>query len=118
MTIAIIGSPDFPDLDMVRSYLRSLPKGLTIATGRETAMDLLVIHEAFDWGLISMQSPRLTGESRVHEIVESADRVLVYWTGSDDVALEAIRLARAAKKELAIIGPDGRKMRPPAIEAF
>jgi hypothetical protein len=128
--IAIVGSRDYPRLDLVRLYVRRLPPNTTVISGTRADdeleddkikdVDCCAIREAEKCGLGVQVFPAAWRVNGVYDhgagvkrntlIVEAADKVLAYWDGVSPGTADSIRKAKARGKTLAIIGPDGKKM--------
>lgn len=115
MTIAIVGSRDYPRFDLVRAHARSLPPGITEVSDHGGTVDLNIEHKAFACGLAVIVFPAewsryglSTGPIRDAEFVAGADRVIAYWDREPRGTLDTVRETQAAKMPVAIIGPDER----------
>lgn len=109
------GSRDFPDLEQVREYVRSLPNGTVVVSGHAQGVDraaeetarqrgLEVISLPADWKRYGSQA----GYIRNALIVKFAGKVVAFWTGESRGTASTIRLARTAHMPLEIHYSDGR----------
>lgn len=113
--IAVVGSRDYPDLDKVVAFVRSLPRDTVIITGGARGVDRLaeltaigmhiqvVVHRA-DW----TKNGRAAGPMRNAEIVDDCDELVAFWTGTSPGTLDSIRKAACAGKAVRIFGPEPR----------
>jgi hypothetical protein len=110
--IAIVGSRDFPDLDRVRRFVRSLRPDVVVVSGGAGGVDSAAICEARARGLaVEVFTPdwthfgRAAGAIRNRQIVERADRVVAFWDGVSKGTKITIDLAQLARKPVEIIRP-------------
>jgi predicted Rossmann fold nucleotide-binding protein DprA/Smf involved in DNA uptake len=108
--IAIIGSRDYPDLERVRAYVRSLPSGVIVVSGGARGVDSAAESEARRRGLevVSIrpdyaQHGRRAPLVRNAEIVAQSDRVVAFWDEGSSGTAYTIRLARQAGKPVEIV---------------
>lgn len=107
--VAIVGSRDFPDVDMVRLYVRSLPKGTIVVSGGARGVDHIAevcaaacglrteIYHA-DWD----KHGRAAGYLRNHSIVAVASRVVAFWDGESRGTEHTVKLAREKGKPVEV----------------
>lgn len=88
-SIAIVGSRDFPDLDRVRRFVRSLKSDVIVVSGGAGGVDTTAELEARALGLaVEVYTPdwahygKAAGAIRNRKIVERADRIVAFWNGS------------------------------------
>jgi hypothetical protein len=112
MRIAIVGSREYPKLDLVRSYVRSLEPGTVVISGGAKGVDSEAEKQARDFGLEVVVYPadwnrygKTAGFVRNRTIVEDADRVVAFWDGDSRGTINTISLAVKMGKSLEIIGP-------------
>jgi hypothetical protein len=113
--IAIVGSRNFPDQQLVRFVLHSVLKlwHLVVSGGapgvdswaEEIAKELglpVCVHAA-DWS-----KGKGAGVARNTTIVLDSHVVLAFWDGKSTGTLDSIEKAKAVGRDLAVILPDGR----------
>lgn len=112
--IAIVGSRDYPRLDLVRLFVARLPGCCVVVSGgargaeataeeaaREAGLETLVF--AADWvGLGDSAGP-----IRNAEVVAHADRVVAFWDGASRGTTNTVLQATGRKLPIEIYGPDG-----------
>lgn len=120
MKIAVVGSRDYPRLDLVRDAVKNFPAGSTLVSGGARGVDK-VAEEAADvygfkkqifqahWRKGGVYNPR-AGFERNPLIINAADKVLAFYDGESRGTMHSVKLALAAKKPLVIVGPDGEPM--------
>jgi len=115
MNIAIIGSRTYPDLDAVRQYVRSLPADTVVVSGGADGVDSAAELEAIRRGLKTRifraawsEHGKSAGMIRNHDIIKSADRVVVFWDGVSRGSANSIELCRRYGKPVEIHYADGR----------
>jgi hypothetical protein len=110
--VGIVGSRNFPDLWVVRTYVECLPGNTTVVSGGAIGVDRAAEEHAKRCGL-TVQVFRAdwaglgrgAGYARNHTIVEQSDRIVAFWDGRSKGTAHTIRLTREAKKPLQIISP-------------
>ena len=119
--IAIVGSRDFPEEEMARKVihkvLRQYPHAIVVSggargpdtwgeeEGRRLGGEPLMLHpdvEAHGGNFAKAALARNT------EIVEASDFVLAFWDGKSRGTKDALEKTKAARKDHAIIYPDGK----------
>ncbi len=115
MRVAVVGSRSFPDLDLVREYVRSLPEGAIIVTGGARGVDKTAEEEAQKRGLIVEVYPAAwrkfgrydptAGFERNGTIVERADRLVAFHHEDSRGTADSIAKARARGIPVAVFGP-------------
>lgn len=109
--IAIVGSRDFPNLDQVREYVRSLPLDTVIVSGGARGVDTVAEFEANRVGLQTLIFPadwslgRWAGYARNRDIVAAADELVAFWDGYSKGTLHSVELARKRGIPVRIYGP-------------
>ncbi|HSY22343.1 MAG TPA: SLOG family protein [Polyangiaceae bacterium] len=110
--IAIVGSRDFPDLDMVRRYVARLPQDTVIVSGGAPGPDTVAenmadklflsksIHKA-DW----TRNGRAAGPIRNALVIEDCEALVAFWDGVSPGTLDIIRKAVKSGKPVRIFGP-------------
>lgn len=110
--VAIVGSREYPDLELVRQFVRRLaakyPEA-TLVSGGAQGVDQAAEAEAQRVGLKTLiflaeweRYGRSAGFRRNSTIVDNADVVVAFWDGYSRGTLDTIRKAAAAKKNLFI----------------
>lgn len=129
--VAIVGSRNYPNLEHVVEYVRSLPKDAVVVTGAWFAysaqgLDGYIRHlaegtrgvdraaagaaDAHGYLVVLVPAlrsddPRLAGPRRNHLIVALADRVVAFWDGKSTGTMHTVGLARAAGKPVEVRRP-------------
>ena len=113
--IAIVGSRDYPDLNAVREYVRSLPKDTIVVSGGARGVDRTAEYEAVKCGLqVQIFRPnwlkagvynRAAGFERNLTIVEYADTVVAFLNNDSKGTSHTIRIAKRAGKPVTVITP-------------
>lgn len=102
MTIAVVGSRDYPDLDMVDRFINRLPLTIILMSGGAKGVDKRVEQAAARRGMkVIVYIPNWdkhgkgAGMIRNTRVVEESDAVVVFWDGrskgSQDVIAKAIK---------------------------
>lgn len=113
MKIGIVGSRDFPCLDLVVAYVKSLPSDTVVVSGGARGVDGAAANAARDAGLVVVEylpdwsKGRQAGLERNTLIVEQSDRVVAFWDGKSRGTLDTIRKANRAGKPGDVILADG-----------
>lgn len=113
MKIAIVGSRDYPRLDLVNAYVKTLPAGTVVVSGGARGVDQAAETAARQCGLevISFKADwnrwgKAAGIMRNGDIVRAAEQVVAFWVGSKGT-LDTINKALAAKKSVIIFDAKG-----------
>ncbi len=111
--IAIVGSRDYPDLEQVRAYVRTLPRDTEIVSGGARGVDSVAVEEAKRLGMSVKVFPaqwqyedengnmiydKTAGMKRNAQIVEYADKVVAFWHNKSRGTGDTIARARKAGK--------------------
>jgi hypothetical protein len=112
--IAIVGSRQFPRLDLVEAFVVSLAPGTVVVSGgaqgvdnaaeraaRACGLEVIIFHA--DWKVHGRQA----GPMRNAEIVAHADRVVAFWDGRSQGTLNTIVQALRANLPVEIFDFDG-----------
>ena len=110
--VAIIGSRDWADFEMIRDYVYSLDDDDTVVTGGAHGADqfaeiyarergLAVIVYRADWA----QHGKKAGLLRNHDIIGDADRVVAFWDEASTGTQHGLRLAAEAGKPALVFKP-------------
>lgn len=110
MKIAIVGSRNYPDLEVVRQFVREQPTTTCIVSGGAKGVDRAAEDEARRRGLeVEIHFPdwdvhgKSAGFIRNRAIVESADEVVAFWDGTSRGTKHSIDLAHKAGKPVRVI---------------
>ena len=114
MRIAIVGSRDYPRLDLVARYVAALPDGTVVVSGGARGVDSVAAGAARARGLeVAEHLPdwktygRAAGMVRNKAIVRDADRVAAFWDGVSGGTANTIDITRRAGKPVEVYGADG-----------
>jgi hypothetical protein len=118
--VAIVGSRDFSDLELVRKYVANLAyhdDRAIIVTGGARGVDTAAQATALEYSLtVQVIKPdwerygKAAGPIRNEQIVKVSDEVVAFWDGKSRGTKSTIELTRKARKPLAIVFADGRKV--------
>jgi predicted Rossmann fold nucleotide-binding protein DprA/Smf involved in DNA uptake len=110
MKIAIVGSREFPKLEMVAAFVDDLPAGTVVISGGARGVDTAAEMRARERGLEVMSFPadwdkygKSAGYRRNKDIVAAADKVVCFHDGASRGALHSANLARGTGKPLYMI---------------
>jgi predicted Rossmann fold nucleotide-binding protein DprA/Smf involved in DNA uptake len=113
MKIGIVGSRDFPCLDLVVAYVESLPSDTVVVSGGARGVDGAAANAARDVGLVVVEylpdwsKGKQAGLERNTLIVEQSDRVVAFWDGKSRGTIDTICKANRAGKPVDVILADG-----------
>jgi hypothetical protein len=114
MRIAVVGSRDYADLEVVRQFIREQERSTVIISGGAKGVDTEAVNEArrlrmnyevylADW----QRHGKSAGPIRNRTLVEKADIVAAFWDGKSRGTKSTIDMARnAGKLEYLFIGPN------------
>jgi YspA, cpYpsA-related SLOG family len=115
--VAVVGSRDFPNPDVVAAYVRSLPSDAVIVSGGARGVDQWAEEAAQRYGLQTKifhadwdGLGRRAGPIRNAEIVAAADRPVIFWNGQSRGTLNTILSAQAASLPILISDAEGSKV--------
>lgn len=115
--IAIVGSRNFQNAELVTSFVRSLPLETTIVSGGARGADQWAEQAAKLFGLQTQvfhadwdNLGRRAGPIRNARIVAEADRLVAFWNGRSRGTLNTILSARAAGLPVEIFDETGAKV--------
>lgn len=107
-----MGSRDFPNLDQVREYVRSLPRDTIIVSGGARGVDTAAEYEANVQAMQTMIFPadwerlgKRAGFERNKSIIAYADEVVAFWDGESKGTFHSIELARKKGIPVKVYGP-------------
>lgn len=114
MNVAIVGSREYPRMDAVRRYVRSLDEHDIVISGGARGVDTVAERAArhlgirvavypADWAIHGLRA----GAVRNKVIVEQAGRVVAFWDGESPGTKITIDLARKKGIPVIVYGPDG-----------
>lgn len=111
--IAIVGSRNFSDLDLVRDFIRQLNHRTIIISGGARGVDQTAAETATARGMeVNIILPdwsrfgKSAGMLRNTTIVELADIIVAFWDGRSRGTADTIRKARKMNKPIKIIQRD------------
>lgn len=136
MKIGIIGSRKYPNLDLVKEYIATLPKDTIIVTGgwpslaggyrvveATAGVDRTAYIAAEAHGLVTVlvtgsktKHKHMAGVQRNPFIVELSDSIVAFWDMKSRGSARTIAACWAAQKIALCIGPEGQQVAQP--EAF
>ena len=116
MRIAIVGSRNWPQLELVERYVQGLDDGTVVVSGGARGVDLVaemtarrsgliqvVVHPA--WARDDGTTDRSAGHRRNELIVDLADEVVAFWDGISRGTAGAVSYARATGKPVRVVAP-------------
>ena len=108
MKIAIVGGGDYPDLDRVCRYVKSLPSGTVVVSGNAEGVDRVAETTAQHCGLEVISIPaqwdelgKSAGFIRDIEIIEQVETVVAFWDGKSKGTLHSI--TEASKRGIRVM---------------
>lgn len=117
MRVAVVGSRGFANLDLVRKYIRGLPKDDTIISGGAEGVDTVAVEAAKARGMWTKTIPadwkqygNKAGAIRNQLLVNEADCVVAFWDKVSKGTKITIDMAYKAKKPTYIFMEDGREL--------
>lgn len=113
-TVAIVGSRDYPRLDLVRRYIETLPEDTVIVSGGAKGVDEVAVTWA-KWCELSTveylpeweKYGKSAGFRRNELIVQHCDRLVAFHHADSKGTAHSIRLARAAGKPVLVYDSTG-----------
>lgn len=113
--LAIVGSRDYPRLDLVREFVASLKQSTVVISGGARGVDRVAADAARKRGMTVDEfhadwdrDGRRAGFLRNNKLVQVCDYLVAFWDGSSTGTAYTIQKARFARKLWAIYGPDGK----------
>ena len=133
MKIGIIGSRGYPNLDLVKSYVASLPKDTIVVTGgwpslaggyrvveATTGVDRTAYIAAEANGLVTVlvsgsktKHKHMAGVQRNPFIIEFSDSIVAFWDLKSRGSARTIAACWAAQKIALVIDPKGQQLVQP-----
>jgi hypothetical protein len=112
MIVAVIGSRQYPDLDRVRRYVRTLPIGTTVVSGGAKGVDSVAAQTARQCGLAVIEHlpdwkryGKSAGMIRNWDIIRPADLVVAFIHNDSPGTKRSIEIAHELGK-VVIINPE------------
>lgn len=119
--IAVVGSREYPNIGLVRTFVRRLAvkdPDATVVSGNAPGVDraaevaghaagLAVVSLKADWDRYGKKA----GFIRNGQIVEQCDAVAAFWDGSSNGTADTVAKAEAVGKSVSVWGPDGERIR-------
>lgn len=126
MIVAVVGSREFKDLQLVSEYVKSLPPGTKVISGGARGVDSIAIQAAKKAGLEWQEYPAdwddLThkdaiikerpdgskydakaGHRRNKVMAQLAGKVVAFWDGTSRGTMDTVTIAKKMKKEVMVI---------------
>jgi hypothetical protein len=110
MKVAVVGSRDFPRLDLVRQFVWEQERTTVIVTGGAHGVDEAALMEARRLGMdYELYLPewqifgKRAGALRNQQIVDAADEVVAFWDGKSRGTQITMDMAKRAGKPLKVI---------------
>lgn len=126
MKIGIVGSREFPQLELVKMLVGEFPKGVTVVSGGAAGVDRTAADAARAAGLEVLEFlPDLNGCKARHEftaryyarnqqIIEASDLLIAFTEKDSGGTWDTIKRARLAKKPVKVMRPVKMKEEAPA----
>ena len=121
--VAIVGSREFPDRELVTGFVRALPPGTIVVSGGARGVDQWAEDVAAAWGLETRifradwkALGRRAGSIRNAKIVAESDSLIAFWDGRSRGTLNTILTARDRGIPVEILGPAGEEV--PVLSAL
>ena len=117
MKIAIVGSRNYPKLDIVDAHVRILDPEATIVSGGAAGVDITAENAAKSVGMKTIvylpdwSQGKGAGFARNSLIVEAADVIIGFWDGASRGVIDTLKKAKKADKPYQIYGPSGERLR-------
>jgi len=111
---AVVGSREYPRLDLVRAFVSKLPHGSVVISGAARGVDATAEDAGLANGLEVVSFPadwsrgRGAGIARNPEIIAAADIVVAFHDGRSPGTSDSIRRAKEARKRLWICNAMGK----------
>jgi len=115
--VAIVGSRNYPNLDLVDAYVRALDPECVIVSGGAQGVDLTAEHAAESVGIKTIihlpdwSQGKGAGFIRNSLIVADADIIVCFWDGISRGCIDTVLKAKKAGKPYEIYGPSGERLR-------
>lgn len=119
--VAVVGSRKYPDIKLVREFIRRLARrdpSATVVSGNAPGVDRTAEIEARAAGLdvVSLKADwdthgKAAGFVRNGEIIQQCDVVAAFWDGGSRGTADTVGKAEIAGKPVSVWGPDGEMIR-------
>lgn len=113
LTIAVVGSREYPNMDLVQHFIRMLPPHVDIISGAARGVDSVAAATAREAGLDVTEFPadwdrwgKSAGFIRNNDLVASADFVVAFWDGKSRGTDHTINLAKKEQVPHFVFGPE------------
>lgn len=124
--VAIVGSRVWPDSSniWIRTFVRSLPPGTTVVSGKAKGVDSTAAAFAREYGLavkefpvnapqgVSKQEYARLAFARNEDIINYADVCVAFWDGKSNGTVNSIEHCLKQKKPVRIVLPDNHEFEP------
>lgn len=114
MKVAIVGSRDWPDLQMVIDYVNQLPNGTKVISGGARGVDTVAVDAAKARGLETLvflaswdTHGKSAGYRRNVDIVNAADEVVAFLHNESKGTNHTISITKSQGKSLTVIRSQG-----------
>jgi hypothetical protein len=115
--LAIVGSRDFPDLELVKQYVARLQPETVVVSGGARGPDTAAADAAYARGMevyvehaawaVDGRGAGFARNARLVKRLRPGDGLLAFWDGVSRGTADVIRRARLAKLWVLVIGVDG-----------
>jgi hypothetical protein len=128
VVVAVVGSRDYPRLDLVRAYVATLQPGDTLITGdaggvdsaayktARARRDLHVVRVTATWETDTGERNWFGGYERNPDIITPAEETVAFWDGSSHGTADSIMITIEQGKTLTVLGPDGTVLWPERLQ--
>lgn len=118
MRVAIVGSRDWSDHEMVRDYIGSLEEGDVVVSGGAKGVDQFAEIYARERGLDTViyypnyqkYGPKRAPIERNRVIVHNCDRLVAFWDKESRGTANVILVARDADKPVLVLHPSSTNL--------
>ena len=112
MRIAIVGSRNYPRLDLVVEFVVLLPEGTVVGSGDACGVDQMAVSAAKACGLKTVEHladwalhGRAAGMIRNRVMLDDVDEVVAFWNRKSRGTLNMIEITKRAGKRVTVIEP-------------
>ena len=109
MRIGIVGSRDYPDLNQVREYVKTLPRGTVVVSGGAKGVDTVAEEEAGRRGVKVVvhraqwqKYGKAAGVIRNRLLVNDCDKIVAFWNDDSPGTKSTIGFASKVGKLLRV----------------
>lgn len=114
--VSVVGSREYPRLDLVRAYVETLPVDTLVISGGAKGVDREAMRTArkrdmpnreikADWQALGKGA----GLARNLTMIAIADEIIAFWDGASRGTDHTVRNARKAGKPVTVYGPNGEQ---------